>query len=109
VQTPSVVAGFDPENPIAASVTNIVARLPGTANTGAIAFNADSDSVGSSPGASDCGSVVAALLETARALRAGPQLRNDMLFVFTDAEESQDVGARASRPRTRRCAASRRT
>jgi Peptidase family M28 len=95
LQTTSVVGGFDPDNHVAATVTNIVARLPGTANTGAIAFNAHYDSVASSPGASDCGSCVASVLETARVLRAGPRLRNDVLFVFTDGEEIQDVGAHA--------------
>ena len=95
IQTTSVVGGFDPESHVAARVTNIIARLPGTANTGAIAFNAHYDSVAQSPGASDCGSCVAAVLETARALRTGPRLRNDVLFVFTDGEESQDIGARA--------------
>lgn len=95
VQTTSVVGGFDSENHVAARVTNIVARLPGTASTGAIAFNAHYDSVAQSPGASDCGSCVAAVLESARALRAGPRLRNDVLFVFTDGEESQDIGAHA--------------
>ncbi len=95
VQTTTVVGGFDPDNHVAARVTNIVARLPGTANTGAIAFNAHYDSVASAPGASDCASCVAAVLETARALRAGPPLRNDVLFVFTDGEENQDIGAHA--------------
>lgn len=95
VQTTTVVGGFDPENHVAARVTNIVARLPGTANTGAIAFNAHYDSVAQSPGASDCASCVAAVLETARALQAGSRLRNDVLFVFTDGEESQDIGAHA--------------
>lgn len=95
LQTTTVVGGFDPENHVAGRVTNIVARLPGTANTGAIAFNAHYDSAASSPGASDCGSCVAAVLETARALRAVPPLRNDVLFVFTDGEENQDIGARA--------------
>ena len=95
IQTTSVVGGFDPENHVAARVTNIIARLPGTDSTGAVAFNGHYDSVAASPGASDCGSCVAAVLETARALRAGPRLRNDVLFVFTDGEESQDIGARA--------------
>ena len=47
------------------------------------------------PAPNDCGSCVAAVLETARALRAGAPLRNDILFVFTDGEESQDIGAHA--------------
>ncbi len=35
------------------------------------------------------------LLETARALLEGPSPRNDVLFVFTDAEESGLLGAQA--------------
>ncbi|CAM5724884.1 hypothetical protein STENM223S_05276 [Streptomyces tendae] len=38
---------------------------------------------------------VSVLLETARALREGPPPRNDVLFVFTDAEESGLLGAQA--------------
>ena len=47
------------------------------------------------PGANDDGVAVATLLETARALTAGPQLRNDVLFLFTDGEETGLLGARA--------------
>ncbi len=95
VQATSVVGGFDSENHVAGRVTNIVARLPGTANTGAVVFNAHYDSVPSAPGASDCGSCVAAVLETARTLRALPRMKNDVLFVFTDGEEREDIGAHA--------------
>jgi hypothetical protein len=35
------------------------------------------------------------LLETARALRAGPPLKNDLLLLFTDAEEAGMLGAQA--------------
>jgi hypothetical protein len=45
------------------------------------------------PGASDDGSGVAALLETARALAIGTPLRNDVIFLFTDAEEVGLLGA----------------
>jgi hypothetical protein len=37
---------------------------------------------------------VATLLETARALKAGPPLKNDVIFLFTDAEEVGLLGAR---------------
>ena len=48
------------------------------------------------PGASDCGSCIVNLLETARALRAGSQLKNDVIFIFTDSEEfGPALGARA--------------
>lgn len=71
----------------AASVRNILARLPGTASTKAVALAAHYDSVASGPGAADDGTGVAALLETLRALKAGPPLHNDVLFLFTDGEE----------------------
>jgi hypothetical protein len=48
-----------------------------------------------SPGASDDGSGVATLLETARALRAGPRLARDVVFLLTDGEEPGLVGAQA--------------
>ena len=79
----------------AGTVNNIVARIPGTDNTGAIALNAHYDSGTTGPGVSDCGSCVVAVLETMRAVVAGPALRNDVVFVFTDAEEEGDLGAEA--------------
>ncbi|MBI5498642.1 MAG: M20/M25/M40 family metallo-hydrolase [Deltaproteobacteria bacterium] len=78
-----------------APVRNVVARLPGRASTKPLALVAHYDTVLHAPGAADAGSPVATLLETLRALRAGPPLRNDVLFVFTDAEELGMVGAQA--------------
>jgi hypothetical protein len=96
LQRAAVVNRFsDAADPEAGTVTNIVARIPGTASSGAIALNAHYDSGAGGPGASDCGSCVATVLETARALRAGAPLRNDVLLVFTDAEEDGDLGAAA--------------
>ncbi len=46
-------------------------------------------------GASDDGSGVATLLETARALQAGPPIKNDVIFLFTDGEEVGLLGAQA--------------
>jgi hypothetical protein len=77
----------------AGTVTNLMARIPGTASTGTIALNAHYDSGPTGPGASDCGSCVVTVLETVRAILAGPALRNDVLVVFTDAEEEGDLGA----------------
>lgn len=79
----------------AATVTNIIARIPGTASTGAIAINAHYDSGATGPGAADAGSGVVTLLETMRAALAGPALQNDLLFVFSDAEEVGMLGAAA--------------
>jgi hypothetical protein len=53
------------------------------------------DSVPSGPGAADCASGVATLLETSRALRASSPLRNGIALLFTDGEELMMPGARA--------------
>ncbi|PVZ11014.1 peptidase M28-like protein [Actinomycetospora cinnamomea] len=79
----------------AARVDNVVATLPGTAPTGAVVLMAHYDSVTAGPGAADDMSGVATLLETVRALRAGPPLRNDVTVVITDGEEAGLLGARA--------------
>jgi len=97
VQT-ATVARYDPKwhGPTsAATINNIVARLRGTANTKAVMLAAHYDSVPSGPGASDDGSGTVTLIETARALKAGPPLRNDVIFLITDAEESGLLGAQA--------------
>jgi hypothetical protein len=76
-------------------VENVLARLPGTESRGAILVSGHYDSVPTSPGASDCGACVAATLETLRAIQAGPRLKNDVIFLFTDGEEMGIAGARA--------------
>ena len=79
----------------AGTVHNVLGRVPGTRSTGAIVVNAHYDSGTTGPGASDCGSCVVTALETLRALLAGEALRNDVIFVFSDAEEEGDLGAAA--------------
>lgn len=74
---------------------DVVARLPGTANSGAILLMAHYDSVPSGPGAADDASGVATILEAVRALRTGPSLKNDLIVLFTDGEESGLLGAEA--------------
>ncbi len=80
---------------VAATVSNIVARLKGTANTKAVMLAAHYDSVSSGPGASDDGSGTVTLLETARALKADAPLRNDVILLITDGEELGLLGAKA--------------
>ena len=75
------------------SVENIVARLPGTANTRPVMLVAHYDSVPRGPGAADDGHGVAVLLETLRALKNSPPLRNDVIFLVTDGEELGLLGA----------------
>ncbi len=77
-----------------AEVQNIIARLPGTQPGRSVALAAHYDSVEGGAGASDDGVAVAMMLETARVLRAGPPLRNDVLFIFTDGEERGLLGAK---------------
>jgi Peptidase family M28 len=80
---------------LAGRVTNILARVKGTANTRAVMLATHYDSVPSGPGAGDDSSGVAVLLETLRALRAGPPLANDVIFLVTDGEEVGLLGAAA--------------
>jgi len=80
----------------AGTIENIVARRKGTGDGRAVLLVAHYDSVSTGPGANDDGAGVATLLETARALGAnGQQLPNDLIFLFTDSEETGLLGARA--------------
>jgi hypothetical protein len=91
----------DPESPVypgmivAGTVQNVVARLAGTAGSQAILLVCHYDSVATNLGASDDGSGMATLLETARALEAGPPIKNDVILLFTDGEEVGLLGAQA--------------
>ncbi|WP_422773047.1 M28 family peptidase [Plantactinospora sp. WMMC1484] len=78
-----------------ARVRNVVARIPGTDPTGRVFLVAHYDSVQVGPGGNDDGAGTSALLEVARALTSGPRPRNDVVLVFTDAEESCLCGASA--------------
>ncbi|MFI9560427.1 M28 family peptidase [Nonomuraea endophytica] len=76
-------------------VDNIVGRLPGTDTTGTVLIAAHYDSAAMGPGASDDGAAVAAMIETVRALRAGPGPRNDIVLLMSDGEEDGVLGAEA--------------
>jgi hypothetical protein len=80
---------------VAATVENILARKPGQTPRPALLLAAHYDSVPTGPGAGDDGAGVAALLETARALAAGPPLRDDVILLFSDGEELGLLGAEA--------------
>lgn len=83
-------------NPVTAgTVENIVARRAGTEKRQAVLLMAHYDSVPTGPGAADDGSAVASILETARALGTEPPLKNDLILLFTDAEEAGLLGATA--------------
>jgi hypothetical protein len=79
----------------AATVRNVVARVPGSDDGGAVLITAHYDGRGISRAAGDDGVGVAVILEALRALRAGSPVRNDVIVLFTDAEELGLLGARA--------------
>ena len=80
----------------AGTIQNVVARRKGAGNGRAVLLVAHYDSVSTGPGANDDAVGVATLLETARALGASDQpLKNDVVFLFTDSEETGLLGARA--------------
>lgn len=95
VQTANVTSRRHKPLLVGGTVNNIVARLKGTGDGGAVMLSGHYDSGPTSLGASDDGSAVAILLETARALKAAGPLRNDVIFLFTDAEEVGQLGASA--------------
>jgi hypothetical protein len=76
-------------------VVNITARLQGTESEGAILLMAHYDTVSTSPGAVDSGSGVAVLLEIMRILQSIKPLKNDVIALFTDGEESALLGSQA--------------
>ncbi|MFN0179876.1 MAG: M28 family peptidase [Gemmatimonadales bacterium] len=80
----------------AGRVENILARRPGTASGGAaVLLVAHYDGVGASPAAGDDASGTAVVLETMRALSAGPPLTHDVIALITDGEEAGLLGAAA--------------
>jgi len=93
IQSAEVVSAYDPR--VAGVVRNVAGRLSGRDSSRAVLLMAHYDSVPTAPGAADDGSGVVALLEVARALRSGPPLRNDVIFLFTDGEERGLLGAQA--------------
>src|SRR5437764_5917540 len=80
---------------LSGTVENVLARKRGGGDGHAVLLVAHYDSVPTGPGANDDGVGVATLLETARALTASARLQNDIVFLFTDAEETGLLGARA--------------
>lgn len=76
-----------------ATLHNIVARIKGTENSRALMLVSHYDSVPNAPGATDDGSGVVTMLETLRALKHHPPLKNDLIFLFTDGEELGLLGA----------------
>ena len=86
------------------TVKNVIVRVPGTRSSAPdVLITAHFDSVPVGPGAGDDGASVAAMLETMRALKAGPPLKNDVVFLFSDGEELGWLGRRPSPGEIPRC------
>lgn len=83
------------ENGDRIEVVNVAARIKGSGKPGlkAVLLMAHYDSVPNAPGASDDGLGTATLLETLRALKAGPVPKRDIIALFTDGEEIGCVGS----------------
>jgi len=82
--------------PVFGSVRDVTARVPGSGEGGGtVLLLAHYDSVTGGPGASDDAVGVAVLLESLRALLAGPPPKNDVVALFSDGEEAGLLGAEA--------------
>jgi len=88
---PQVQISQDPDS----QVRNVLARFPGQGPPGkkVLMLSAHYDSVAAGPGAGDNASGVAVVLETLRALKAGPPLDRDVIALFDDGEEDGLLGA----------------
>ena len=85
----------DPDRVVTATMRNVVARLPGSRGEGALILTAPYDGGTASPAAGHGAFALATILETVRALAAGPPLDKDVIVVFTDGEQLGSLGARA--------------
>jgi hypothetical protein len=95
IQKSLVVSQEAASSYVSAEVQNIIGKIKGVSSQYAILLACHYDSMPTSPGASDDGAGVAALLEVTRALKNGPPLKNDLLVLFTDGEEIGMLGAKA--------------
>lgn len=74
-------------------LTNILGVIKGTGSGKPLLLMSHYDSVPAGPGANDASVSVASLLETARAIQAGPSPQNDIWILLTDGEEKGLLGA----------------
>lgn len=80
---------------VCASIDNVIAHLPGSGKERGVLLAAHYDSVAAGPGAGDDGAGIAAILEVARALKAGPTLSRGVWFLAGDGEEAGLLDAEA--------------
>jgi len=79
--------------PIFGTITNVVGRLRGTSSSKAVLVLGHYDSQPYSLGAADDGIALASMLESAEVLKNHYSFKNDIIFLFTDAEEVGLLGA----------------
>ena len=79
--------------PIFANVTNVMGRIKGADNTKAVLIVGHYDTQPHTTGAADDGIALASMLESAEILKKNYTLCNDIIFLFTDAEEVGLLGA----------------
>ncbi|MEK9495095.1 M28 family metallopeptidase [Photorhabdus sp. P32] len=73
--------------------TNLIAKLEVPSPKGTLLFVSHYDSVRTAPGASDNGMVVASVLQLMRDLAERTDIKNNIIFLFSDAEELGLLGA----------------
>jgi len=95
IQNELAALGLSPELQQTPTATNILVRLKGTFDEKAVLLVGHYDTVPASPGASDDGAAVVGIVETLRALKSSQPLRNDVIALFSDAEEVGNLGAKA--------------
>ena len=93
VQTSEVVSAREPR--VAGVVHNVSAACRAAIRRAPCCWWRTTTRCPPPPARPTTASGVAALLETARALRSGPPPRNDVIFLFTDGEERGLLGAQA--------------
>ena len=88
--------GVGTRYPAAGRVRNVIGRLAGRTPGGpAVVLMSHYDGVAGGPAAGDAAAGTAAVLETIRALRAGPPVAHDVIALITDGEEAGLLGAAA--------------
>jgi hypothetical protein len=91
IQTTGVTAEVREQN----GLKNIVVIIPGGAPTGKVLITGHYDSHPGAPGAGDDGVSTVAMVEAIRVLKTEKQLENDLVFLFSDGEESGLLGSTA--------------
>ncbi|MFM7203147.1 MAG: M28 family peptidase [Myxococcota bacterium] len=93
--SPNIADAKTTNRAVLGAVTNLLGTLPGKDRSCVVVLMSHYDSVHTGPGAGDAASGVAVVLETIRALKAGPVPACDVLALLTDGEEIDLLGARA--------------